>query len=282
MSGAPNLDQSAVEETTNASKLNKVVLGVEYLGTAYCGWQFQPHCHSVQASLQTALSQVANAPISVNCAGRTDTGVHAVGQVVHFETPAIRPEKAWVQGVNTLLPRDVRVRWAKQVEGDFHARFSAIARQYRYVIYNREVASAVLSGRVTWEKKRLNESKMHTAAQCLLGEHDFSSFRASGCQAAHAIREIQAIKVSRQGDFVFVDIQANAFLHHMVRNIVGTLLDVGREIKPETWLAELLALKNRTQAGVTAPAEGLYFVNAIYPDHWALPSTPLDEVLWGF
>lgn len=227
-----------------------------------------------------ALSQIANHTVALNCAGRTDTGVHAVGQVAHFETRAERPEKAWVQGVNTKLPGDIRVSWGKRVEEDFHARFSAVARQYRYVIFNRSVHSAVLSGRVTWEPQPLDEQAMHRAAQALVGEQDFSSFRASACQASHAMREVQSVAVSRRGDFVFIDIQANAFLHHMVRNISGTLMQIGLSAKPDSWVSELLTLQDRAQAAPTAPACGLYFVNALYPSAFEIPRVVINEVLW--
>lgn len=262
-------------------ELNKIALGVEYLGAAYCGWQFQPHCDSVQGHLEQALTQIANEKVKVFCAGRTDTGVNAIGQVVHFETTAKRPERAWIQGVNTKLPSDIRVAWAKVMADDFHARFSAVARQYRYIIFNRPVHSAILAKRVTWVPHQLEEQAMHQAAQALLGERDFSSFRAAGCQASHARRNVQSICVSRQGDFVCIDIQANAFLHHMVRNIVGSLLEVGQGLKPVEWMAELLAKQDRTQAGMTAPADGLYFVSAIYPENCSVPRIPLDEVLWA-
>lgn len=258
----------------------RFALGVEYQGSAYCGWQYQDHCDSVQKHLQTALTSIANETIDVHCAGRTDTGVHAIGQIVHFDTRVDRPEKAWVQGVNTQLPADIRVSWVKPVAEDFHARFSAIARQYRYVIFNRSVHSAVLANRVTWERHPLDEGLMHQAAQRLIGEQDFSSFRAAGCQASHARREVQTVRVSRQDDFVFVDIQANAFLHHMVRNIVGTLLEVGRHERPPEWVAELLSMQDRTQAGMTAPADGLYFVNALYPSEFVMPEVTLDTLLW--
>lgn len=258
----------------------KIAIGIEYQGTAYCGWQYQIHCLSVQQSLQEALSNIANEPIDLHCAGRTDTGVHAIGQVAHFLTHAQRPLRAWVQGVNTQLPKDIRVIWAQAVSESFHARFSAVARQYRYVIFNRAVHSAILADRVTWEGRNLDEQKMNAAAQALVGEQDFSAFRAAGCQAAHAKREVQSIQVSRQQDFVFVDIQANAFLHHMVRNIVGSLMAVGRAEAPVEWIANLLMTKDRTQAGVTAPAAGLYFVNALYPANNHIPQQSLNRLLW--
>jgi len=258
----------------------KIAIGVEYQGTAYCGWQFQKHCLSVQQCLERALSNIANTPIAVQCAGRTDTGVHAIGQVAHFEYESQRPLRAWVQGVNTQLPKDIRVIWAQSVPENFHARFSALARQYRYVIYNRSVHSAILADRVTWEGRLLDEHRMNVAAQALVGEQDFSAFRAAGCQAAHAKRNVQSIEVSRQQDFVFVDIQANAFLHHMVRNIVGSLMMIGRSEAPVEWIASLLSQGDRTLAGVTAPAAGLYFVNALYPPEFNIPQQPLNRLLW--
>lgn len=260
--------------------MNKIALGIEYLGTNYCGWQRQKHCDSVQAQVEQALSQIAAEPIGLFCAGRTDTAVHGIGQVVHFETTAERPMQAWVRGTNTQLPGDVRVAWAKAQDNDFHARFSAVARQYRYVIYNREVNSAVLYNRVTWEPHLLDVEKMHLAAQSLVGENDYSSFRASACQANNAVREVQSLNVSRSGDMIFIDIKANAFLHHMVRNIAGTLIQIGRAQKPVEWVAEVLAMQNRRLAAPTAPASGLYFVNAFYPAEYEIPLVELDEVLW--
>lgn len=257
-----------------------VALGIEYLGGAYCGYQRQKHCPSVQEYLETALSAIAAEKVELHCAGRTDTGVHAIGQVVHFETSSKRPARAWVQGSNTHLPADIRVAWVQEMDSDFHARFSAVARQYRYVIFNRQVHSAVLAGRVTHEPYPLDADRMHQAAQALIGEQDFSSFRAAGCQASHAMREVQEISVSRRGNFVFIDIQANAFLHHMVRNIAGSLMEIGKSHQSVDWIKKLLALKDRAQAAATAPAEGLYFVNAIYPQELSVPQCHLDEVLW--
>jgi tRNA pseudouridine38-40 synthase len=260
--------------------VKRIALCVEYLGTNYCGWQRQKHCVSVQGELEKALSNIAATDISLHCAGRTDTGVHSVGQIVHFETDVDRPVVAWVQGVNTKLPGDIRVSWAKVVDEDFHARFSAVARQYRYVIFNRDVHSAALHNRVTWEPYKLDVNKMHQAAQDLLGENDFSSFRASSCQASHAMREVQLVSVSRKGDMVFIDIQANAFLHHMVRNIAGALIEIGKERKSIDWIAELLEIKDRRASAPTAPASGLYFVNALYPEECGIPQVALNEVLW--
>ncbi|NPA72285.1 MAG: tRNA pseudouridine(38-40) synthase TruA [Gammaproteobacteria bacterium] len=260
--------------------MKRIALGIEYQGTQYCGYQKQLDCPTVQGHLEAALADIANEPIALTCAGRTDTGVHAVGQVVHFETKAARGLKAWVQGANTKLPTDIRISWAKEVTDTFHARFSAGSRQYRYVIFNRPVASAVLANRVTHVSAPLDDKAMHEAAQSLLGEHDFSSFRASGCQANNAIRTVEKVSVTRQADFIFIDIQANAFLHHMVRNITGTLLQVGQNKSPVEWVAEVLALQDRTKAGVTAPAAGLYFVNAFYPERFGLQQVVLDGVLW--
>lgn len=260
--------------------MQTIALGIEYQGTAYCGWQRQRHCDSVQAHLEAALSQIAAEPIELFCAGRTDTGVHAIGQVAHFQTAINRPLRAWLEGTNTHLPDDIRVVWVQAVASDFHARFSAQARQYRYVIFNRTVRSAVLAGRVTWERRALDIAAMDAAAQTLIGEYDFSSFRASECQAAHARREVQSLRVSQRGAMVFIDIQANAFLHHMVRNIAGTLMQIGRGEAPISWAAELLALRDRTRATVTAPASGLYFVNAFYPEQYAIPRVALNELVW--
>ncbi len=260
--------------------MHRWALGIEYVGTAYCGWQRQGHCDSVQGQLEKALSTIAQETIDVHCAGRTDAGVHGLGQVVHFDTQSIRPHSAWVQGANTQLPRDIRVTWAHQVDEGFHARFSAQARQYRYVIYNRAQPSALLYGRTHWERHPLDAKAMNIAGQALLGEQDFSSFRAAQCQAQHGQRNIQLLCVSRREDFVHIDIKANAFVHHMVRNIAGTLMQIGRGDKPISWAGDLLALKDRTQAYATAPAEGLYFVKAFYPESFSLPQLAVNEVLW--
>ena len=250
----------------------RIALCVEYDGSRFSGWQMQNHgTRTVQAVLQKALSIVANETIQVVCAGRTDTGVHATGQVVHFDCSAERSLKAWVMGVNTHLPDDVAVRWSAEVGEDFSARFTATARQYRYVISNRQSRPALLHNRVCWRHGPIDVAAMHQAAQALLGENDYSSFRSSACQAEHARRNIQSISVQQQADYIYLDIQGNAFLHHMVRNIVGSLLMVGNAEKPIEWMAELLQLKDRTQAGPTAIAAGLYLVNVYYPDELGLP-----------
>lgn len=248
----------------------KYVAGIQYVGSAYSGWQTQQHVLTVQQVVEEALSNIANEQVAVHCAGRTDTGVHAFEQVIHFESSAIRSDYAWRMGCNSKLPDDVRIMWCHQINDDFHARFSAIARQYRYVIYNAQAEGSLLKGRVNWLPYELNEKYMNKSAQSLLGENDFTSFRASGCQSTSPNRNVHQISVTRVKDFVFVDIEANAFLHHMVRNIVGSLIDVGRSRKPVDWMSDLLALRNRNSAGMTAAANGLYFVKAIYPEQYSL------------
>ena len=244
---------------------------IEYDGTPYYGWQRLSHGPSVQAEVEQALSKLANHTIELTCSGRTDSGVHGIGQIVHFESDAERSIKAWKMGCNRNLPDDISMRWVQTMPDDFHARFSAKSRRYRYIILNQITRPAIIYNKVCWFKDALNADLMHQAAQLLLGENDFSSFRAAGCQAKHAMRELQSISVSREGQYVYVDIVANAFLHHMVRNIVGSLFDVGKEAKPVTWFTELLQLKDRNQAGITAPACGLYFVSVEYPEQFILP-----------
>ncbi len=257
----------------------RIVLGVEYLGFAYCGWQKQQACHGVQEHLENALAKIACEPIEVFCAGRTDRGVHAIGQVVHFDTSVIRPTDAWVRGTNSHLPNDIRVVWQASTDEEFHARFSAIARRYRYVILNRSVRSALFYAQQTSVTYPLNADAMHQAAQALLGEQDFTSFRAAECQAHHPNRCVTEVNVVREGDFVFVDIEANAFLHHMVRNIVGSLLKIGQGERPVTWIAELIALRDRTKAAPTAPANGLYLTHVRYPEAYQFQSVNMAD-LW--
>ncbi len=252
----------------------KIALGVEYDGSRYHGWQKQPHAPSVQAVLEAAVARVAAAPVSVVCAGRTDTGVHAQAQVVHFETAAERPDRAWLLGVNSHLPPDVALRWARHVADDFHARYAATARSYRYVILNRPTRPALLARRVTWVHRPLDAACMHEAAQALRGEHDFSTYRALGCQARHPRRCIESIAVTRDGECLYLDVTANAFLHHMVRNIAGVLIAIGKGERPVTWAGELLALRDRRQGGVTAPPHGLYLVGVRYPARFGLPEPP--------
>lgn len=252
----------------------RYALGVEYDGSEYKGWQQlgESGCPSVQASLQEALSSVADAPIKVTCAGRTDAGVHGQCQVVHFDTDVARDPRGWTLGTTTRLPRSIAVRWCVPVAEDFHARFSARARRYRYRLLNRQVRPALHRQTLSWERRPLDAGRMHAAAQALLGENDFSAFRSIQCEALHARRELQAISVRREDEVVEVCVQANAFLHHMVRNIVGSLILVGSGDKPVSWMGELLAGQDRTMAGPTAPPQGLVFVGPLYPDNWQLPA----------
>lgn len=249
----------------------KYALCVEYNGTPYCGWQKLSHAPSVQEEVEKALSKVANHSIEVVCAGRTDSGVHGIGQVIHFESNAIRSDKGWLLGGNTNLPNNIAFQWIKKVSDDFHARFSALERRYRYIILNRKMRPALLQQRIAWFHSFLDERKMQQAANYLIGEMDFSSFRASGCQANHARREIKEINITRAGDYIYVDICANAFLYHMVRNIVGSLFDIGTGNQSPEWFAELLKINDRRHAGITAPASGLYFASVSYPEKYQLP-----------
>ncbi len=249
----------------------RIALGIEYDGTDFLGWQRLRHGSAVQAEVEKALSRVADAPVEVVCAGRTDSGVHAQCQVVHFDTQAQRSERGWMLGANSHLPASIAVRWAKPVALDFHARFGARARRYRYVILNRPMRPALQARYVTWERRPLDAALMHQAAQALLGEHDFSAFRTVACQARTPVRCVHAITVGREGQNVTMEIQANAFLHHMVRNIVGSLLPVGRGDEPALWIAQLLAGRDRAAAGPTAPAQGLTFLAPLYPSDCLLP-----------
>jgi len=254
---------------------NRIVLGVEYDGSGYSGWQWQNNQRSVQQTLEQALSKVANNPVTVQCAGRTDSGVHALEQVVHFDTTSVSRElHAWMLGGNSNLPDDVRITWAKNAVDDFHARYSAIARFYRYIILNRPVKSALLRRQATWCYQPLDADKMHQAAQYLIGEHDFSSFRAQGCQSVSPCRKMYFIDVYREGDKVIMDISANAFLHHMVRNIAGVLMDVGMGKQPIGWTQELLAAKNRNLGSVTAPPDGLHLAAVFYPEQYGIAKHP--------
>jgi tRNA pseudouridine38-40 synthase len=250
----------------------RIALGIEYDGTGFFGWQRLAHGPNIQAQVEAALSFVANHEVAITCAGRTDAGVHARCQVVHFDSDAARDERAWTLGANTRLPVGISVLWAKPMPVDFHARFSARARRYRYTLLNRAIRPALEARYVSWERRPLDAGAMHQAAQALVGEHDFSAFRAISCQAAHARRAVHEIAASREGEHVHVDIEANAFLHHMVRNIVGSLLEVGVGERPVEWIAEVLASRDRRLAGATAPSQGLTFIGPRYPAEWALPS----------
>jgi tRNA pseudouridine38-40 synthase len=225
----------------------------------------------VQAQLEQALARIADHAVSVTCAGRTDSGVHALGQVVHFDGHASRQPIAWVNGTNRYLPPDIRVLWAQQQTDQFHARYSAIARRYQYIIYNHAVRPALLRHRVTWFAGRLNEHAMTQAATFLIGEHDFSAFRGADCQAKTTSRRLDCLQITRQGDFIAITVQANAFLHHMVRNLVGVLVEIGRDKRPPLWAQQVLLGRERRLAGITAPAQGLYLTEVVYPEVWAIP-----------
>lgn len=250
----------------------KIALGIEYLGTRFSGWQSQTGLRCVQSEVERVLSKVADEPITIICAGRTDAGVHAHGQVVHFETQALRDDRSWLLGANTQLPKDISVTWVKQVDADFHARFSAISRTYHYQIYNRLARSAVNESRATWVYHSLDVDAMHSSAQVLVGEHNFTSFRTSECQAKSPIRTLQSIKLERQNEWVFCRVKANAFLHHMVRNLMGSLIMVGRGERSEAWIQEVLIKQDRTIAGPTAPPDGLYLHAVEYPSKFELPN----------
>lgn len=256
----------------------RVALGIEYDGAAHFGWQRQREVPSVQGYLEKALSKVADTTIDVHCAGRTDAGVHATGQVVHFEFDGERPERAWTLGVNANLPDSIAVTWCKPVADDFHARFSATHRRYRYIIQNTRLRPAILGNGVTHEYRELDAQLMHDAAQALIGEQDFTSFRAALCQSRTPFRHVTHVKVYRLGCYVIVDIRANAFLHHMVRNIVGSLLEVGCKEQPVSWIAQLLVAKDRTQAAATAKPNGLYLVDVTYPEEHGIPQKPLGPL----
>jgi tRNA pseudouridine38-40 synthase len=249
----------------------RIALGVEYDGSPYFGWQSQASGHTVQDALQAALSGIANEFISVVAAGRTDTGVHAQEQVVHFNTNVARPLTAWVRGVNALLPNSIAVLWAHTVPEEFHARFSAQARSYRYLLINRSVRNAMQHGKAGWFHAPLNVEKMCEAAQYLLGEHDFSALRAAECQAKSPIKNLAQLDIQKQGDTIIFDLSANAFLHHMVRNIVGCLVYVGKGKHPPQWMREVLEGQERSLAAPTFAPDGLYLRRITYDAKWELP-----------
>jgi tRNA pseudouridine38-40 synthase len=245
--------------------------GLEYDGRAYSGWQFQPGLATVQNVVQRALSRVADSSVDCICAGRTDAGVHAVAQVVHFDSDAARTERAWRLGTNTYLPTDISVAWVREVPGHFHARFSATARSYRYLIFNRDSRSALAHGRATFERRPLDAQRMHDAAQVLTGEHDFSAFRAIECQAKSPTRNVERLSVTREGEWLTIAITANAFLHHMVRNVAGLLLSVGHGDSPVGRVAAVLESRDRKTNAATAPPDGLYLAAVRYPGEFGLP-----------
>ncbi len=255
-----------------APGVSRIALGVEYKGARYRGWQRQEKgVPSVQEALERALSQVAAEPVTVVCAGRTDAGVHASGQVVHFDTAVSRPLKAWVMGGNANLPADISVTWAQVMPADFHARFKAFARRYRYVIYNDPIRPAHLAEEVTWNHRPLDVALMREAAKFLVGTHDFTSFRAVQCQAKSPTKTVHHLEVIEHGRFIVIDVRANAFLHHMVRNFAGVLMTVGAGERAPDWVAEVLAARDRRSGGVTAHPYGLYLVQVEYPEEFQLP-----------
>lgn len=256
--------------------MQRYAIGIEFCGTHFRGWQTQqPGVSSVQETIEKTLSKIANHPVIVHAAGRTDAGVHASNMVAHFDTTAIRPERGWLMGANTLLPKDIAIRWIQPMENDFHARFKACARRYRYVIYNHAYRPALLFGQVTHVYQTLDVDKMKQAVDKLVGTHDFSSFRAAACQSNQPVRHVSHARLFQHGNFLVLDIQADGFLHHMVRNIVGTLLEIGRGEHSVEWIDHLFEVKERAQAGITAPPDGLYFIQAYYPEQFKLPAVNL-------
>lgn len=255
--------------------MRRIALGVEYDGTGFCGWQGQAGLTSIEGELSAALGRVANHAVTLTCGGRTDAGVHACGQVVHFDTSSIRDPRSWVLGANSLLDPRVSVKWARPVPGFFHARFSATARSYRYSILNRPVRSALNRLRTAWVRGRLDETRMQEAAASLLGEHDFSALRAAECQSRSTVRRISRLEIRRDGELVHIDITANAFLHHMVRNIAGLLIEVGQGGRDRADVERVVASRDRRRSAPTAPAAGLCLAAVHYPPAFGLPGDPL-------
>ena len=250
----------------------RIALGLEYDGSAFCGWQTQPSGCAVQDKLEAALGQLAGERVATVCAGRTDAAVHALGQIVHFDTAAQRPLSAWVRGANALLPPHIAVNWAHVVPPDFHARYSARERSYRYVLLNRPVRPAADRGRVGWFHLPLDVERMQLSARMLIGEHDFSAFRSSECQARSPVRALRRLDIERRGDYIVFEFSANAYLHHMVRNIVGALVYVGKGKHPPGWVGELLRARDRTLGAPTFDPAGLYLTRVVYDEAWGLPA----------
>ena len=254
----------------------RIAAAVEYDGGGFFGFQRQRQEPTVQSVLESALSTVANHPVTVHGAGRTDTGVHATAQVIHFDTTAKRSERSWLLGANSNLPETCVLRWVRHVNSEFHARFSATSRRYRYTLFNRSVRPVLVRSTETWVREPLDDELMQRSAEALVGEHDFDAFRASACQADHAVRRIHSLQVVRMGNRVFIDIHGNAFLHHMVRNIVGSLVLVGKGERSPNWMAEVLESRDRRNAGATAPATGLCLTGVEYPSIFSLPDATDD------
>jgi tRNA pseudouridine38-40 synthase len=271
--------KSEIETTAGAISIAPVryALCVEYAGFAYRGWQVQKtnNVPSVQETVEQALSRIANEPVHVVCAGRTDAGVHGTYQIIHFDTSARRDERAWVLGTNTHLPDDIAIQWARRMDSSFHARFSARERRYRYLVRSAPVKPALLARGVTWTHKSLDIGRMNAAAAHLVGEHDFTSYRAIGCQAKSPVREVRSLRVYEVGELIVIDVCANAFLHHMVRNIAGVLMKVGAGEAQPGWAQDVLQARDRRQGGITAPPYGLYFVDVRYPAEFDLPPSKL-------
>ncbi len=254
----------------------RLAVGIEYAGSRYAGWQRQVGAPSVQAEIERALALIACHPVTVQCAGRTDAGVHALGQVAHFDTVAERPMRGWLLGTNGELPPDIAISFVTPVVPEFNARYRALARTYRYLILNRSTRAPLLADRAYWRHGALDAPRMHAALQALVGCHDFSAFRAAECQAKQPTREVQRIRVTRRGDLIHLEVTANAFLHHMVRNIVGSAIEVGEGSRPVEWIGEILAGRNRREAGPTAPPGGLYFARVDYAPEYGLPGPAGD------
>ena len=263
-------------DSENEDKVMRMALGVEYTGWKYAGFQRQNHLPAVQNELERALSIIADEKIEIKCAGRTDAGVSATGQVIHFDVQKERPDRAWLLGTNRFLPDDIAITWAKHVPDEFHARFSARARRYRYILQNTDYRPGILRQGVSLYRGEYDVQAMEDAAQIMLGENDFASFKSSQDENPHSMRNLHFVKVMRRGRYIIFDVQANAFLHHMVRNIVGSLLLVGSGERDKAWLEEVFRAKNRDLAGPTAQAAGLYLVHVTYDDHWQLPQRPDD------
>jgi tRNA pseudouridine38-40 synthase len=253
---------------------------LEYDGSRFSGWQRQDGGQTVQGCVEEALSKVGDETIAVTVAGRTDAGVHACGQVIHFDTWSTRADHSWLRGANSNLPREIAVRWVAPVDVHFHARYAATGREYRYAIINRAVRPTYLSGRVTHEYRPLDVERMQAATAHLVGEHDFSSFRAAECQAKHPVRDLRVLDVARHGEFVMITARANAFLHHMVRNLAGVLMDIGAGEKEPSWAKDVLEARDRTVGGITAAADGLYLTAVEYPQNAGVPSFPPVFGLW--
>lgn len=263
--------------------MKRIALGVEYDGSFWRGWQTQPDRHTVQDQLEIAIQRFTQAEISTTCAGRTDTGVHAIEQVVHLDTILDRPLISWVRGINSFLPKSVAVCWATEVPSGsdgFHARSRAIARRYRYILHNHQVRSPLLDKRAGWVFRPLNLGIMQEAANYLMGEHDFSAFRSSECQALTPVKTMQSIQIEQRGHFFIFTLQANAFLHHMVRNIVGTLVYIGKGDYPAEWMDQVLKSRDRKQAAPTFMPDGLYLAKVIYDAKWNLPQADTNFSLF--